>query len=431
MAAAGERPRVHVIGAGMAGLSAAVDLASAGLAVTVYEAAPQAGGRCRSYEDPTLGCTIDNGNHLVMSGNRAIARYLDRIGAANRLIGPDEARYPFLDRGTGERFTVHVNRGPIPWWLLRSDRRVPGSSLADHLAGWRAFVAGPDATVADAIPDRGPLWRGFWEPLTLAAINTQPDKAQMRLLAVVLRETFAKGGRYALPRIARHSLADTFVDPALAMLSDAGASIRLGVRVQALEIRDERAAGFALNTGETVTLDPHDGIVLAVPPPAAAKLLPGLTVPTVGDPILNAHFRVGAPVDLPADLPLLGLLGSPVHWIFARDDIVSLTVSAADDLIDAPADGLARLLWSETAAALNLPADPVPPHRIVKEKRATFHQTPENVRRRPATDAGPRNVRLAGDWTATGLPATIEGSVTSGATAAASLLGIVRKRQIA
>lgn len=425
------KPQVHVIGAGMAGLSAAVDLAEAGCAVTLYEAAPQAGGRCRSYVDPALGCEIDNGNHLVMSGNRAINRYLALIGASDRLIGPDEARYPFLDRATGERFEVRVNDGPIPWWVFDAKRRVPGSTIADHVAGWRAFVAGPEATVAATIRDRGPLWRGFWEPLTLAAINTQPDRAQMRLLTVVLRETFLKGGRFALPRIAKRSLADTFVDPALARLKALGATVRLSTRVQTLDCEAGRVTGLTVAGEPPIPVAEGEGVVLAVPAPAAAKLLPTLTVPTVGDPILNAHFKLDRPASLPADLPLLGLLDSPVHWIFQRGDLVSLTVSAADGLIDAPAEELARDLWAETAAALNLPPAPIPPHRIVKEKRATFHQTPENVRRRPKTDAGPANLRLAGDWTATGLPATIEGSVTSGATAAASLLGIVRARQIA
>ena len=118
------RPRrVHVVGAGLAGLAASLRLAEAGVAVVLHEAARQAGGRCRSYLDATLGCRIDNGNHLLISGNHATMDYLRRSGAADTLIGPDEARYDFLDLESGERWAVRPNAGRVPWWLF--DRRAP------------------------------------------------------------------------------------------------------------------------------------------------------------------------------------------------------------------------------------------------------------------------------------------------------------------
>src|SRR5271154_7218582 len=123
------QPITHVIGAGLAGLSAALRLTEAGYRVALYEAGPQAGGRCRSYFDEVLGCRIDNGNHLLMSGNRSALAYLDRIGAADSLAGPDEARFPFVDLETGERWEVVPNDGPLPLWLLDPKRRVPGSKL--------------------------------------------------------------------------------------------------------------------------------------------------------------------------------------------------------------------------------------------------------------------------------------------------------------
>src|ERR1700722_14713354 len=110
--------RVHVIGAGLAGLAAALALAETGARITVYEAAPQAGGRCRSYFDATLGCRIDNGNHLLIAGNHATMAYLDAIGARDTLMGPEETVYPFLDLVSGERWVVKPSRGKIPWWLF-------------------------------------------------------------------------------------------------------------------------------------------------------------------------------------------------------------------------------------------------------------------------------------------------------------------------
>ncbi|TXM89367.1 NAD(P)-binding protein, partial [Methylobacterium sp. WL122] len=126
---------VHVVGAGLAGLSAAVSLVERGARVVVHEAAKQAGGRCRSYYDPTLGLELDNGNHLLLSGNTDSLDFLKRIGAPDdALTGPDEALFPFADLKTGERWTLRPNAGRVPWWVLSKARRVPGSRARDYLA---------------------------------------------------------------------------------------------------------------------------------------------------------------------------------------------------------------------------------------------------------------------------------------------------------
>ncbi len=125
--------RVHVIGAGLAGLAAALSLVDAGRAVTLHEAGPAAGGRCRSYVDRELGLTIDNGNHLLLSGNRAAFAYLDAIGGTGALAGPRAPLFPFLDLATGARWTVRPNAGRLPWWVLSRRRRVPGTRTGDYL----------------------------------------------------------------------------------------------------------------------------------------------------------------------------------------------------------------------------------------------------------------------------------------------------------
>ena len=132
------RPRhVHVVGAGLAGLSAALDLVAAGVGVTVHEAGPAAGGRCRSYFDRELGCRIDNGNHLLLSGNRAAWAFLDRVGARGTMGGPAEPVFPFMDLATSERWTVRPNRGRLPWWVLSRGRRVPGARARSGSRGRR------------------------------------------------------------------------------------------------------------------------------------------------------------------------------------------------------------------------------------------------------------------------------------------------------
>ena len=147
-------------------------------------------------------------------------------------------------------------------------------------------------------------------------------------------------------------------------------------------------------------------------------LLPHITAPRESQAIVNGHFRLPTPVRLPGNAVLLGLIGGTAEWLFVRDDLVSLTVSAADSLADETSGSIAARLWADTAAALGLPSQPQPPARIVKERRATFAQTPEQVARRPPAATRWSNLFLAGDWTATGLPATIEGAIRSGHAAA-------------
>ena len=138
----------HIIGSGLAGLSAAVALTKAGHGVTLYESGPAAGGRCRSYFDRELGCRIDNGNHLLLSGNRAALDYLATIGAADTLSGPTAPLFPFMDLATGERWTVAPNMGRIPWWVLSAARGVRGARLSEFAALLKLKFARGDQTAA-------------------------------------------------------------------------------------------------------------------------------------------------------------------------------------------------------------------------------------------------------------------------------------------
>jgi squalene-associated FAD-dependent desaturase len=411
-----ERATIHVVGAGVAGLSAAVRLAERGVRVVVHEAAGQAGGRCRSFFDDQLGADIDNGNHLLLSGNRSAMRYLATIGAERELLVLPEARIPFLDLATGARWTVAPNAGPLPWWIFAKSRRTAGSRAAHFLAAARLAAARHEASVADLFGLQEPTYRRFWEPLAVAVLNTAAREGAARLLWPVMTETIGRGAAASKPCIARDGLSRAFVDPALDWLKRRGGELRFNDRLRALRVEDGRAV--ALSFAEEVALGAGERVVLAVPPPNAAALLPGLTVPDEFRPIANLHFRLSAPAILPGGLPLLGLVGGTAQWLFVRGNILSVTISAAERESDMPVDALIALVWADIAKALALGAAPLPPCRVVKEKRATFAQTPAQVARRPKPDAGPRHLVLAGDWTDTGLPATIEGAIRSGERAA-------------
>ncbi len=405
--------RVHVVGAGLAGLSAAVTLAGRGASVVLSEAARQAGGRCRSYHDAVLDMVIDNGNHLVLSGNPAVARYLAAIGAQDRLVGPAGPTFPYFDLGCGRRWTLHPNDGPIPWWIFVAGRRIPGTRAADYLALLSLTRRQPGRRIDEVLSCKGPMWDKFLRPLLVSALNTPPEEAAADLAGAVVRETLAKGGRSVRPRVATPHLAATFVDPALACLRRGGADIRLARPLRAVTLEQGRVSALGFEDGEE-RLMPHDQVILAVPPWIAETLLPDLTVPDAFCAIVNAHFRIAPPAGAPL---LVGLIGGTAEWVFAFPDRLSVTVSAADRLLDIEASSLTELLWRDVAAVHELNGAP-PPCRVVKERRATFAATPRQEARRPLTRTRWSNVFLAGDWTATGLPATIEGALRSGEAAA-------------
>jgi squalene-associated FAD-dependent desaturase len=407
---------IYVIGAGLAGLSAAVRIAERGADVTVIEASAQAGGRCRSYYDAVLEMTLDNGNHLVLSGNHATFDYLRAIGAETRLVGPDEATLDFHDMRDGEAWTIRPNPGALAWWILSPERRVRGTRAVDYLALLSLLAPEKGKRIDEVTRCEGVLWDRLLEPFLLSALNTEAKSASAALAGAVIRESLARGGEAYRPRVAHPTLSAAFIDPALEFLAARGGTVRFGQPVRGLTFTDDRIIGLTTAEGETA-VRADDGVVLATPPWISQDLVPNLTVPDEFNAIVNGHFRFASPRPLK---PIVGLIGGTAQWIFAFPDRLSVTVSGADDLADQNREDLARRFWADIAAVHDLPTT-LPPWRIVKERRATFAATPaQDARRSPAATRW-RNLALAGDWTATGLPATIEGAIRSGRTAAAVL----------
>jgi squalene-associated FAD-dependent desaturase len=326
---------VHVIGAGLAGLAAAVRLCQHGTGVVLHEAAGQAGGRCRSYHDPALDMVIDNGNHLL-----------------------------------------------------------PGS----------------ERTVCETVKCAGPLYDRLARPLWLAALNTDPKEASARLAAAVTRETLAKGGKACRPLFASEGLSQAFVEPALSFLQERRAKVEFSHRLRALDLGQDRVTALDFGDDGRVAVEAGDSVILATPPAVSADLIPGLKTPEKFRAIINAHFRIEPPSGL---APILGIINGTIEWLFSFKHRLSVTISCADRLLEVPREALAGQIWQEVAAVAGL-SKAMPPWQIVRERRATFAATPAENAKRPGAETAWKNLFLAGDWTNTGLPATIEGAIRSG-----------------
>jgi squalene-associated FAD-dependent desaturase len=409
----------HIVGAGISGLSAAVRLANANFKVHLYEATQQAGGRCRSYFDAATNLTIDNGNHLLLSGNHRAVAYARSIGTEAGLVGPKRAQFAFVDLTTGKRWQIDLGDSRLPLWLFDPARRVPDTGLRDYLALMPLIWSSPARLVGDAIPCEGLLYQRLVQPLLLAALNVDPPEGSAGLAGAVVRETLLAGGQACRPLIAREGLSAVLVEPAIKLLQGRGADIRFGHELREFGTSSDLVGELKFGE-ETISLAPSDAVVLAVPPRPAASLLPGLKTPSKFRAIVNAHFRFEPPKDMP---PILGVVGGLVEWLFTFPQRLSITISNADRLVDMSRDELAQAIWRDVCQASGLKSD-LPPWQIVRERRATFEATPEQNALRPGASTAFKNLFLAGDWTDTGLPATIEGSVRSGNRAADLVLAM-------
>jgi len=318
-----------------------------------------------------------------------------------------------MDLASGERWTLRINAGRLPWWIFAPSRRVPGTTASDYLSFARLLLPTGDKTIGETVTCAGPLYDRLVRPLWLAALNTEPSTGSASLAGAIVRETLAVGGKACRPLIARDGLGHALVEPALRFLAERRTDVRFGHRLRALEFAQDKVA--LLDFGEDqLAIGDGDGVILAVPPVVAADLLPGLTTPSQFRAIVNAHFRIEPPAGL---APIIGIVNGTTEWLFSFPDRLSVTISAADRLLDVPRETLAQTIWDEVATIAGLPKA-LPPWQIVRERRATFAATPAENAKRPRAKTAWRNLVLAGDWTQTGLPATIEGAIRSGNRAA-------------
>ncbi len=426
--------QVAVIGAGWAGLSAAVELAAAGCRVVLYEAARHAGGRARSVDSD--GAEVDNGQHILLGAYGETLRLIRMTGGdvtSLLLRLPLELVYP-------REFALRTPAWlPAPLHLLAGLLGAHGLARRDKLAAMRfmlalrqrKFVIDPDVSVSDLLARYGQTARTrsfLWEPLCIAALNTEPALASARVFACVLRDAFTRARADSDLLIPRTGLSALFPDLALRFIVKHGGSVHLGAPVASI---GSNGKGISLDIGGTAAL--YDAVVCAIPPPRAAALFASDSAASRDlcrmlsafeyESIVTCYLQYAASVQLPR--PMIGLAGAVSQWAFDRGvlggpgGLIAVVVSAAGLLRGLPGDALATAIDGELRALM--PELPAPlGQRIINEKRATFRCS-INLER-PGVESPLAGVFLAGDHISCDYPATLEAAVRSGVAAAKAAL---------
>lgn len=439
---------VIIIGGGFAGLAAGVALAEAGKHVCLIEQKPHLGGRARSFLDPRTGAVVDNGQHLFMGCYHSTIQFLKTIGTLDRLHFQPRLAVPFMERD-GRLSWLDCPDWPSPWHLLVGVLRSGSFTFKQKLEvlrlgnDLRSGGGNSRPTSAESVTAwlgrRGQsegVQRNFWDLLCIAAMNEDPRIASAQLFERVLRLALLSSPADSRLGIARVGLSDCYTAAATAFIEARGGTVLTGRGVKQLLISDGACRGVEFAGGDK--LDAAT-VIAAVPWQPFATLLPGELLrsePFFGAalalrpaPIISINLWFDAPV---TDLEFVGLRGTTIQWLFdksrilgANDHYVSLVLSGAHEHVGRSKEELLALALRELGAMLPAVNKVKLLHSlIIKERFATFSPSPEAEPLRPTARTPIRGLFLAGDWTSTGLPATIEGAVQSGYTAAREVLQI-------
>jgi squalene-associated FAD-dependent desaturase len=445
--------RVVVIGGGLAGITAAIQLRDAGLDVTLLESRPRLGGAATSY--PRGGLMIDNGQHVFLRCCTSYQELLSRLGMTGSVTIQD--RFDVTVLGPDGPARLRRSALPSPLHLARTLLGYRLLSLAERVRVGRAALAFRSADPASLALDREPLgnWlaargqterarRRLWDLFIISALNIEGDQASTALAAKVIKTALLGRSDAADIGMATVPLGRLHAEATASLLARLGAHVRLGSRAIAVEPQADGGFVVRLGRGEDTAADgaadpatsqvSADGAVLAVPADQAARLAATAGVARTEDwdglghsPIVNVHVRYDRPV---MNRPFVAAVDSPVQWVFDKTrqagiqdgQYLAVSVSAADDLVDVPTAAIRELFEPELVRLFPAAAGAsIRDFFVTRERRATFRQGPGSGALRPGAGTSVPGLVLAGAWTATGWPDTMEGAVRSGHSAAREL----------
>ena len=428
--------RVVIIGGGFSGLAAGVALSDLGHEVLLLERRNHLGGRAYSFTDAKTGDQVDNGQHLFMQCYHETVAFLDKIGCLHKLKFQSKPRIDFLDRQGWDTFECPPL--PSPFHVLAGLLRMDGLSAGDK---WRALRVGRalrgraqnHLTVDqwfDRLGQSANIRRRFWYPMAIATLNEKPEVASAAMMKVVLLEGFSRDRSGSNIGISRVALSDLYTEGARNFIEAHGGRVRTGAQVIRLVNEKGRVVSAEMKDGTTVEADvfisavTHEALLQMLPESLRVGEFAGLAALS-SSPIVSINLWFDRPV---TEREFVGLIGTRIQWLFNKDAILSngkgsnhiaIIISAAREFVDWTRETLVEMALEELAQLIPESRSARLVHsNVVKERDATLAHTVESDRLRPGPKTSIPNLILAGDWTATGLPATIESAVMSGHIAA-------------
>lgn len=420
--------KVVIVGGGFAGLSAAVHLANVGINVELFEASPKLGGRAYSFFDDITGDVIDNGQHILMGCYKETIHFLKLIGALNNIYYQDKLEINFVDKYSGvvplisksKFYPFNLLAGLLSYKAIKFTDRVNIIKFFLKLLGTPSESLN-NLTVKELLDDNHQNDRtikAFWDILVVGTLNTNLEKASAKIFIDILKKMFLKGNKSASILLPKTGLSEMYCNNASAFLNNHNGGINLSSRVSYIEIRNEKVKSVIVNNKP---VDGFDFVVSAVPFHSFQKmfldsdyLLSDLKFDY--SPILTVHIWLN---ENPFKEKFYGLIDSKVHWIFNHGKHITIVISDAGAMIEFNSEKIYKVVVEEIHnyfAFFNNSL--ISNYKIIKEKRATFVPSPAILNSRPNANTKIKNLFLAGDWTNTGLPSTIEGAVKSGRIAA-------------
>ncbi len=427
---------VVIIGGGLSGLASGAYLSTHGIPVVVLEQKPVAGGRAYSYIDSTTGDTVDNGQHLLIAGYQKTMQFLEMIGTKHLLRIQRRPRLLFHHPQRGfKTFTLPAFPSPVHllWGILSTDLLSIRDRLNLVRAGLALQKSGRDDGVhsqtveqwLDSQHQSAECKRSFWEPLAVSIMNEKTATASASAFLHSMREAFLTNWKSAAAALPVAGLSQLYVDGACGYIAGRGGSVRCNADVVSIVRDGDRVSGVELKDGERIECS---AVVCALPWYRIGALLPtGVQMdrPTARvtqlgvSPIVSIHLWFAREV---MHDEFVGLVGRRVQWFFNRRLIlhergkgghISATISAAHEYVELTNTDLVAIAVEDLRSVYPEASTP-PTHAVViREKRATYSSTPDSERARPGNRTSLPNLFLAGDWTDTGLPATIEGAIVS------------------